>query len=175
MKRNKGFTVIEMMVAMAVLSMIVIAMARIYQQSITATNTGYNMSRGVLVGRTILQFVISDLNDCYSCTAVNTFEKFDITDPTTKYQTVTYTFDGATLSRDSQELYSTGTQFNTVSIESFIIEPGPVDAQTGASYVDVSLIVKIEAFVGAPADFKEFASRVYLNNGMRYEYGKYAY
>jgi prepilin-type N-terminal cleavage/methylation domain-containing protein len=58
---KKGFTIMEMMVAMAVLSMIVLAMARIFQQSNTAADTGYNLAHGTLVGRTLLQFVVDDL------------------------------------------------------------------------------------------------------------------
>jgi len=196
MKRKKGFTVIEMMVAMAVLSMLVIAMSRIFQQSLVATDTGYNLVKGNLVGRTIMQYVADDLSNCTDWGGGTDFE-FDriITDSdeaVDSTKTVTYELEaGGTLTRtvvyyskatgdivetNISTLFalSTGAN-NTVEIVDFKITD-PENSDT-PKYLDIFLSVTIKKYEDADEDSidtKNFATRVYLQNNNRYKYGKYS-
>jgi len=188
MKRKKGFTIIEMMVAMAVLSMLVIAMSRIFQQSLVATDTGYNLVKGNLVGRTIMQYVAEDLSNCTEWIGGENFEfkrpKIIIDPDETQnekaydVQTIVYKINNGILTRNGAKLFvpSEGAN-NTVEFykdslgEGFYIEP---DSDT--NYFDIFLSVTVKKYVDADEDsidIKNFATRVYLQNDNRYKYGKY--
>ncbi len=179
MKRKKGFTVIEMMVAMAVLSMLVIAMSRIFQQSLVATDTGYNLAKGTLVGRTIMQYVADDLSNCTKWTGGDDFKFeriFMTTDPgQDAWQDVEYKSNNGTLTRNGDTLFEPSEGANkTVEIVGFDISP---DNNNNPKYFDVFLSVTVKKYADADedsTDTKNFATRVYLQNNNRYKYGKYS-
>jgi len=194
MKRKKGFTIIEMMVAMAVLSMLVIAMSRIFQQSLVATDTGYNLVKGNLVGRTIMQYVADDLSNCtlwigggdreFNRVFMTTDSDTDalqtvkypplnggILERTVKY----YKLDGTLKSETTDSLFEPSEGANkTIEIVDFQINP---DNNSNPTYFDIFLSVTIKKYVDADEDSidtKNFATRVYLQNNNRYKYGKYS-
>jgi prepilin-type N-terminal cleavage/methylation domain-containing protein len=185
MKRKKGFTVIEMMVAMAVLSMLVIAMSRIFQQSLVATDTGYNLVKGNLVGRTIMQYVADDLSNCTDWFGGNEFEFERIVTDSNAWLTVGYKIDSGGLKRktdvdtDWVRLFEPSdnktVEFNKDSLgEGFYIEP---DNNNNPKYFNLFISVKVKKYEDADddsTDIRNFATRVYLQNNNRYDYGEYS-
>ena len=177
MKRKKGFTIIEMMVAMAVLSMLVIAMSRIFQQSLVATDTGYNLAKGTLVGRTIIQYVADDLSNCTKWKGGGTFDRIIMTTDLDQdaWLNVKYALTDGKLQRNGVSLFEPSEDENkTVEIVDFDIQP---DNNNNPAYFDVFLSVTIKKYADADAtstDTKNFATRVYLQNNNRYKYGKYS-
>jgi prepilin-type N-terminal cleavage/methylation domain-containing protein len=185
MKIKKGFTIIEMMVAMAVLSMLVVAMSRIFQQSLVATDTGYNLVKGTLVGRTIMQYVAEDLSSCTSWTGEDQgkfkFERVFMTTESgaSSWQNVTYYLNSGKMQRKTDSgnnyvsMFEPSTE-KTVEIVDFNISPNdPLNPE----YLDVFLSVNVKKYKDATVDeidTKNFATRVYLQNNNRYKYGKYS-
>ncbi|MDA3797590.1 MAG: prepilin-type N-terminal cleavage/methylation domain-containing protein [Kiritimatiellae bacterium] len=181
MKNRKGFTIIEMMVAMAVLSMLVIAMSRIFQQSQVASNTGYNLSKGTLVGRTLLQFVADDLSNCTTNVGDLSFTRVVLSTDASQepWQTITYEFNEAdgSLTRSSDGgtpliLYEDSDK-GSVFLTAFDFV---VDDESNPTYYDITLSVDVTQYENATAgqkDTKNFTTRVYLQSRNRDKYGKY--
>jgi len=197
MKVNKkGFTIIEMAVAMAVLSMIVVAMSRIYQQSLVATETGYRLSHGNLVGRTVLQYIVDDLNNCirWNSSSANSFKKINITDLDSgifETETISYEMKSSGLIRTAPDsegtpvkrtVYANPTaKFGNMSVElknsTFKMVAFPVNTDY-PDYVDISFELEIKNLQGETTpDKKRYSSRVYLGDGNINRYnnlGEYA-
>jgi prepilin-type N-terminal cleavage/methylation domain-containing protein len=184
---KKGFTIMEMMVAMAVLSMIVLAMARIFQQSNTAADTGYNLAHGTLVGRTLLQFVVNDLEGYTEWPEEDsaTFKKVNVSGSDDFSETVEYNFNGKKLTRtvnqgtemilfenpddDSFGNISVSLDDDEDGVSGWILEPGGYsDADTDyayPAYVDIYIRLAVKRFKDSDiTDKRIFSTRVYLKN-----------
>jgi len=182
---KKGFTIMEMMVAMAVLSMIVLAMARIFQQSNTAADTGYNLAHGTLVGRTLLQFVVDDLEGYtdWPKEVDDVFNKVNVSaDGNNFNETIEYKFkNGKQLVRivEGKEMTlfenPNDEYFGNISVsldegnDSWSLEPGGYSdtdtAHVRPAYVDIYLRLAVKRFKDSDTiDKRIFSTRVYLKN-----------
>jgi len=62
---NKGgFTLLEILVAMAILSMIIVSVSRLFHQSAVAWDSGIGQAEVTMVGRSLVEFA---MNDCVGC------------------------------------------------------------------------------------------------------------
>ena len=85
MKRS-GLTLIELLVAMSILAIIVLAVAQIFQQSTVAWESGYRRTRTAMVGRAILGYVAEDVGLAISPSGLS----FELLDGTNVFQTIDY-------------------------------------------------------------------------------------
>jgi len=173
-KDSAAFTLLELLVAMGILVIIVLIVARIFAQASATWSTGVRLSEVNMTGRAVVDFVAQDLSQAVMSTNLGyTFSPIsgsagsasfyiigDATNSTRAGTNVTYTYAG-TLSRLGQQLCDT----NLVAFE---IEAGPGgdnSTQTFPQYVDVKVSVS-----GASTGVKKFSSRVTFPNRNRYKY-----
>lgn len=55
--REHGFTLLELLVAMAILAVIVVAVSQLYQQSSVAWDSGWRRAESMMIGRTLADFI----------------------------------------------------------------------------------------------------------------------
>ncbi len=164
MKRT-GLTLIELLVAIAIMVIIVLAVAQLFQQSTVAWESGYRRTRTAMVGRAIVGYVAEDVGvavwDGAGMSAPGM--SFWIVDGTNGLQQITYA-GGADIKRSSMgdgvPLYESTPK--RLEVEDFTI------ANTAANCVDVSLNVK--ATDKGREETRTFTRRVYLVNRNRYYY-----
>ena len=160
MKRS-GLTLIELLVAMSILAIIVLAVAQIFQQSTVAWESGYRRTRTAMVGRAILGYVAEDVGLAISPSGLS----FELLDGTNVFQTIDYS-PGVSLSRSINHGSGTLLYENSDALEQsdFSIGFGPIPAY----YADVSLNVKTSD--KGRDETRKFTTRVYLVNRNRYYY-----
>lgn len=171
-KYKKGFTILEMMVAMAVLSMLVVAMSRIFQQSLVASDTGYNLSKGILVGRTLSQFIADDLSNCTEWLGESgsyEFDKISVASGQDIWQTIEYKMDSGAILRSVNGGESLPI-FEPSSSEEVVINDFDMQPDDNHTYIDVFISISIKKFKNGDEDIKNFSNRVYLQNNNRYTY-----
>ena len=56
-RQRGGFTLLEVLVALAILSMLVLALARLFQQSTVAMDSGWTRAESMMIGRAVTDFV----------------------------------------------------------------------------------------------------------------------
>ena len=173
-KSAAAFTLLELLVAMGILVIIVLIVARIFAQASAAWSTGARLSEVNMTGRAVADFVARDLSQAVVSTNLGyTFNPIsgsagsasfyiigDATNTTRAATNVTYNF-GGTLTRLGQQLCDT-------NLVAFAIVAGPGGnngTQTLPQYVDVNVEV-----AGASTGVKKFSSRVTFPNRNRYKY-----
>jgi type II secretory pathway pseudopilin PulG len=164
-----AFTLLELLVAMGILVIIILIVARIFAQASAAWSTGARLSEVNMTGRAVVDFVAQDLSQAVVSTNLGyefhaagpTFWIIgDATNGARAATQVTYSY-GATLTRLGQQLCDT-------NLTAFTITAGPGgdnSTQTLPEYVDVLAEVS-----GASTGIKKFSSRVTFPNRNRYKY-----
>ncbi|MDP7024015.1 MAG: prepilin-type N-terminal cleavage/methylation domain-containing protein [Kiritimatiellia bacterium] len=169
--KRAGLTLIELLVAMAILGIIVLAVAQLFQQSTVAWESGYRRTRTAMVGRAILGYVAEDIglavwdDDLYD-PPIDTGNGVDFwaLRGTNRLESITYEYesaDGGKITRNSVELYQ-GTE-NRLAVMGFTVAPFP-----DLGYADVS--VEVMTSDKGRYETRTFQRRVYLVNRNRYDY-----
>lgn len=66
--RTRGYTLIELLVALAILGVIVVLCGRIFQQANVSWNTGSRKAEINMIGRGIAEFIAQDISRCVPST-----------------------------------------------------------------------------------------------------------
>ncbi len=176
---SKGFTLVELLVALAILGIIVVVCGRIFEQSNVAWNTGSRKAEINMVGRGVADFIAQDLSRAVARTpadlvAAGTTLKFKVIDEagvpegsaTKPIQEVTYNLSVATLTRNGIRLAPDET------VKAITVNAGPTVAGDLPGYVDVE--VQVYGDLPGPgrddSQYVSFKSRAWLANRDRYKY-----
>lgn len=164
---RSGYTLIELLVSVAILGFVVIAIARLFNQSTIAWDSGHRRAEVMLTGRAILDLVSRDLSalvDGPGALPV-TADSWTILRGT-NYTDVAYSWGGGTLQR------AIGGGANETAISGltnagFTVALDP----DGPPYyfADVKFIMESSGKGADPVD-KVYTSRVFLPNVKRYLY-----
>jgi len=172
-----GFTLVELLVAMAILSIIVVICGRLFQQASAAWETGVRRAERNIIGRNLADFIAGDLSRAVARTDDElqigaTSLRFPIVDEASvqekkeeelssrAYQWVTYDLSPNNLRRNGQKLAPAGV------VDRIRITAGPATPRRPPIYVDVEVRVKDpdSSYVEA------FTSRAWIRNRDRYRY-----
>jgi len=168
-----GFTLVELLVAMAILSIIVVICGRLFQQASAAWETGVRRAERNIIGRNLADFIAGDLSRTVARTDDElqigaTSLRFPIVDEASvreglsprAYQWVTYDLSPNNLRRNGQKLAPAGV------VDRIRITAGPATPGRPPIYVDVEVRVK-----DADSSYVEaFTSRAWIRNRDRYRY-----
>jgi prepilin-type N-terminal cleavage/methylation domain-containing protein len=176
-----GFTLVELLVAMAILSIIVIICGRLFQQASAAWETGVRRAERNIIGRNLADFIAGDLSRAVARTddelqigatslrfpivdeaSVRVVDEASVRDGLSSraYQWVTYDLSPNNLRRNGQRLAPAGV------VDRIRITAGPATPGRPPIYVDVETRVK------DPDSFyvEVFTSRAWIRNRDRYRY-----
>lgn len=169
-----GFTLVELLVAMAILSIIVVICGRLFQQASAAWETGVRRAERNIIGRNLADFIAGDLSRAVARTDDElqigaTSLRFPIVDEASvqeglssrAYQWVTYDLSPNNLRRNGQKLAPAGV------VDRIRITAGPAATpRRPPIYVDLEVRVKDpdSSYVEA------FTSRAWIRNRDRYRY-----
>jgi len=151
-RRRRGFTLLELLVAISILSIIVVAVAKLFEQSTVAWDRGTRRAESMMIGRAIVDHLatkaaLATSNE--SDTVWSTLEGTNGVD--------TYTVVEGDMFQDSGSIKMTAPP--TVTFDSGTVPP---------TYADVS--VTIQVLDKGEIDTWEFTTRVYLVNRDRYRH-----
>jgi prepilin-type N-terminal cleavage/methylation domain-containing protein len=161
--KNKsiGFTLVELLVALAILGVIVVVCGKIFQQSNIAWQTGSLKAEGNLVGRGVADFIAQDISRCVISPSTPNPTKFEVvnesgpTNANWPRETITYSL--KPLRRNGEQL----------APDNYIPIPVELIYSAAGGYVDVIVTVQVTENT---ADRKVFKSRAWLINTDRYKY-----
>ena len=168
-----GFSLVELLMAMAILSIIVVICGRLFQQSAAAWETGIRRAERNIIGRNMTDFLAQDLSRAV-CSTDGELQmggnslRFPILDEQSvreglsprAYQWVTYDLSPNNLRRNGERLAPAGV------VDRVRLTAGPTAAGRPPIYVDVEVRVKDPD----SAYMESFISRAWLRNRYRYRY-----
>lgn len=162
-----GFTLIEVLVAMAMLLIIVMIVAQVFQQARVAWDTGKRRVDVNMKGRALADFMAQEMakavrNSTYpEFGASGKTAKFwmlgDATKTDTAVQKVSYSFNGTTVSRNGEEMC------DRIEDVDFVEEYGEFDAST-----ELPLFVNVTVKVSDGLSTNAFQSRACMIHRQRY-------
>ena len=177
-KNSEAFTLLELLVAMGILVIIVLIVARIFAQASATWSTGVRLSEVNMTGRAVVDFVAQDLSQAvmstnmgYDFDPANGFWIIDsATNATRARMKVSYSYNPGShiLLRRQLDPVQPDQQLCDTNLDAFVIVVGPgydFNTQTLPQYVDVNVSIS-----GANTGLKYFSSRVTFPNRSRYKY-----
>ncbi|MBT3294135.1 MAG: prepilin-type N-terminal cleavage/methylation domain-containing protein [Verrucomicrobia bacterium] len=163
MKRS-GLTLIELLVAMSILAIIVLAVAQLFQQSTVAWESGYRRTRTAMVARAILGYVAADISlaawggDVTEPTSGSGFSFYAL-DGTNLLEQISYSTGGGDVVRNSVPLYESVPALSVEAMSATFALPYHADVTMDVKTVDKGR-----------EETRRFTTRVYLANRNRYYY-----
>ena len=166
-----GFTLIEILVSLAILGVIVVSIASLFDQSTVAWDSGLRRSQAMMTGRAILDFAATEaalaMDDSnLSGGSVPSMNNMLVLEGTNEMADISYTPPGSGIERtrntDTSDLIENG---DDISIEDFSIDFG---GGQPPRYADIAVTVQTSD-KGRDED-RDFETRVYLWNHNRYRY-----
>ncbi len=163
MKRS-GLTLIELLVAMSILAIIVLAVAQLFQQSTVAWESGYRRTRTAMVARAILGYVAEDISLAVWGGEVpepssGAGFSFSTLDGTNVVEAISYTTGGGDVARNSVPLYESTPALSVEAMSATFTLP-----HHAVVTMDVKTTDK------GREETRRFTTRVYLANRNRYYY-----
>lgn len=106
-RKRQGFTLLELLVAMVILSMILVSLSQVFQQSTAAWDTGFMRSEMFMAGRALSDFVVNEasmaLCDSTTFTLVSgSTAEFHTLEGTNSLAKITYYMTGQSLRRRAE-------------------------------------------------------------------------
>ncbi|MBN1556513.1 MAG: prepilin-type N-terminal cleavage/methylation domain-containing protein [Lentisphaerae bacterium] len=160
--RRGGFTLIEILVALAILGVIVVSIANLFDESTVAWDSGLRRSQAMLTGRAILDFASTEagaaIDDANIGGGAPAMSGFALQQGTNAVTTVAYTLPGDGIQRNGTYLFREESQIAVPVFE--------MDFRD--RYADVDLTVRTTD-KGRTED-RDFETRVFLWNRNRHRY-----
>jgi prepilin-type N-terminal cleavage/methylation domain-containing protein len=175
-RHRQGFTLIEMLVSMALLSVIVLIAARLFQQGSQAWTSGTQRTEINITGRTLADFMAREIAQAVKDEA-NSAHEFNcnggsitftvLRDPSqgagAPDPLITYSFAGNSVNRQISSPAQSATLADGIDNVTFTLPASPPsDTLPLPEYVDVSVTVRNSD------PTSHFVSRAYLVNRRRY-------
>lgn len=169
---SRGFTLLELLVAMAILLIIVMICAQLFQQARQVVDAGTRRSEMNMKGRAVADFMAQELSLAIRAPAYRKFNTFSVVGSTADFymlgdatttveagQHVRYTFDDGTAKRNGEELCV------GLTMVEFVEDDGIHGADELPSFVDVRVTVSDR---GTPPAIRVFESRASMIHRNRY-------
>ena len=172
MQARRGFTLIELLVGMAILSIIVLSIARIYQESTVAWDSGWNRAQTMMVGRTVTQFIADEAALAVYDPANGidpSLNSFRIVDGTNGTMDVEYEFQNGGVRRR----INSGSDVPLIeAMAGLQVLSGSVEFEDGPGGVPLAAVVEVVVEVEDKGikDIRPYTARAVLKNRERYRY-----
>jgi len=175
-RSSGGFTLIEILVSLAILGMIVVAVARLFEESTVAWDSGWRRAEVMMTGRAIVDFVAREASVAVDDSAQGgprpDMDSFWMSEGTNAYGEISYALGGG-VQRDVRNeggaLVDSGhlvEDSSGLQIDAFAVRFLP---QTGAPrYADVS--VRVRTMDKSRNEARTFKTRAALMNRDCYRY-----
>jgi len=155
-KRDKyGFTLLEVLVAMAILMIIVLMMATLFHQSSMAWNNGLRQAQMSIQARAAMSMMRRDLSQAvasqeYPCNfSANGFSVYVLgttTGDVRAISQISYSFSGSTINRYKRSMKTTAA----------VGDYGKLGAPEGGKFLDYVSKFKVKTYGGSPAELPEW-------------------
>lgn len=170
-RKKSGFTLIELMVAMAILLIILVICAQIFQQARVAWSSGQDLVDMNMTGRAVVDCIFQELTQAVDTNVVISASSITFTkigtaaSGTPALQEVTYNFDGSYVLRNSVKICpSASVSTPRPGIMSLAFSPTTTPGVL-PDYVDIVATVGIQG----SALIDTYKTRVCFPNRKRYE------
>jgi len=138
MHNNRGFTLIELIIVIALLGMVSIFLSKIYIQGLVTVQTQQNITDGLSQGMLGIERMARDITSARSPADITTMTTSQFTFVNNLGTSISYTLSGSNLTRNG-DILATG--INSLNFGYFDINNTSVATATSLAYVTINMNV----------------------------------